>query len=102
MVSGAVAAGTWISAHAGAIAATAGAVGAVGTVGSGYASYQSGKKKSKQQKQEIARQRGVAEGKKKSLIRQQRNQLGGKGDYKISSSGSAPSGLTAQGEETLG
>jgi hypothetical protein len=76
-----------------------GAVAAVGTAASSYSSMQTAKKSAKKQKAEIARQRGVAEDKRVSLIRQQRNQLGGKGDYSISST---PSGLTDQGEETLG
>jgi len=75
---------------------------AAASVASGFASYQQGKKQAKKQKQEIARQRGVAQDKRSSLIRQQRNQLGGKGDYSIKSSKSTPAGYTAQGEETLG
>ena len=63
-------------------------------------SYTDTRKDAKKQKQEIARQRGVAEDKRGSLIRQQRNQLGSSGGYSINSTGST--GLTQQGEETLG
>ena len=98
MVSGAVAAGAWISANAAAI----GAVGVVAGAATGYASMQQGKREANKKKQEIARQRGVAEDKRSSLIRKQRNQLGGKGKkgYSVNETGST--GLTTQGEETLG
>ena len=77
------------------------AAAAVASAATGFASYQQGKKQAKKQKKEIARQRGAAETKRKSLIRQQRAQLGGAGDFDLAS---GQGGLTQQTgtDEVLG
>jgi len=96
MATGAAAIGAWATANASTIAA----VGTLASSGMGYASYQSGKKEAKSQKNRIADERRAAETKRSSLIRQQRAQLGGKDGYSVNNTSST--GLTQQGEETLG
>jgi len=75
---------------------------AVGTASAGL-SYQQGRQQAKRQKGQIAEQQRAATAKRGSLIRQQRAQLGGAGDFDIKSGASTPGGLTAQGtDEVLG
>jgi len=84
-------------------ASTAVALGTAGLglmAGQSFNQQQAAKKEAKKTKAEIARQRGVAEEKRGSLIRQQRRQLGGgKGIYSLSETGNT--GLASQSQDEV-